>query len=291
MTASNSAGSPEPSRFAPAKINLALHVTGRRSDGYHTLSSLVVFADVGDRLTLVPGVGRKLTVNGPMAEGVPVDGRNLVNRAVNLLRDAQGAVPEFGICLEKNLPHGGGIGGGSADAAAVLHLVSDWHGVPLPDTADVLSLGADVPVCLAGPGPQIMAGIGEILCPVHDLPACWLVLANPGIHVPTADVFSAMHGDYGAPLPEMPKSPCLADFAGWLASQRNDLAEPAEAIAPGIGALRSEMANTDGCLLARMSGSGSTVFGLFGSANAAQAAAARLVGPRRWVRAARMMTI
>ncbi|MDG1068196.1 MAG: 4-(cytidine 5'-diphospho)-2-C-methyl-D-erythritol kinase, partial [Sulfitobacter sp.] len=161
--------------FAPAKVNLTLHVTGQRADGYHLLDSLVVFADIGDRLWFDAGPQMRISVTGPFAEGVPVDQRNLVWQAAVL------AGWTGHITLEKNLPHGAGIGGGSSDAAAVLRAFGG--------TADALQLGADVPVCLAH-APQRMRGIGEILDPIAPLPDLEIVLVNPRVAVPTAPVFN-----------------------------------------------------------------------------------------------------
>ena len=255
--------------FAPAKINLTLHVTGQRADGYHLLDSLVVFADVGDRLWLTPGDVMQLDVTGPFADGVPVDGRNLVWKA------AEAAGWRGAIRLEKNLPHGAGIGGGSADAAAVLRAVER------PDLA--AGLGADVPVCLRS-CPQRMQGIGESLTELRDVPALSLVLVNPGVALETASVFAALEQKDHAPMAEMPDR----DFPHWLRDQRNDLEAPAIRIAPEIGEV---LASLSDARLARMTGSGSTCFGVYDSAAEAEAAAERLshAHPEWWVRATRTL--
>lgn len=274
---------------APAKVNLALHVTGRRSDGYHLLDSLVVFADLGDRLRFEPAPDLTLEVTGPFAAGVPTDESNLVIKAAALMA-GKGAR----ITLEKHLPHGGGIGGGSSDAAATLRALSRLWGVDLPEAAAVLSLGADVPVCLKAPAPQRMRGIGEDLVPVSALPQAHLLLVNPGVPVPTRAVFARLAAERGTDNPGLSPMPEATDFDGfarWLSAQRNDLEAPAMAHAPVIAEALAVLRKAQGCALARMSGSGSTVFGLFADADTAAKAAARIGAavPGWWVRAARIL--
>lgn len=271
--------------FAPAKVNLALHVTGRRADGYHLLDSLVVFADVGDRLRAEPAEHLTLEVTGPRAAGVPVDGSNLVLRAAAAFGRGQGAR----IVLDKHLPAAAGIGGGSSDAAAALRVLADLWQCPLPDDDAVLALGADVPVCLHG-RPARMQGIGERLDPLPDLPPAWLVLVNPGVGVPTAAVFRGLARRDNPPMPAPVVWPDAAALAAWLQQTRNDLEPPARAVAPVIGTVIDRLAATQGCLLARMSGSGATCFGLFASPSDAAAAAAALRDeqPDWWVAEAGM---
>lgn len=277
--------------FAPAKVNLALHVTGRRADGYHLLDSLVVFADVGDRLRIEAAAELSLDVTGPFAQGVPSDGSNLVLKAAVLMGGAgQGAR----ITLEKHLPHGGGIGGGSSDAAATLRALSSLWDIPLPGPAAVLALGADVPVCLKAPAAQRMRGIGEELAPVPVLPEVHMVLLNPGIPVPTREVFDRLRAGAGTDNPGLSPLPDAPDFDGfvrWLSAQRNDLGMPAIGIAPVIAEALSRLRREKGCAIARMSGSGSTVFGLFREADTAAEAATRIAAgaPGWWVRAARVL--
>jgi len=262
--------------FAPAKINLALHVTGRRADGLHELDSLVAFADVGDRLTAKPALTSSLTVTGPMAAGVPVDGRNLVLKAAKWM-DVPAAFE-----LEKNLPAAAGIGGGSSDAAAALRLLADLSNQPIPGGAE--ALGADVPVCLLARGAR-MQGIGEVIEPVA-LPPLPCVLVNPGVDVPTAEVFSTLdRRDYPPMDKVIPRFEAVKDTAQWLARQRNDLEAPAIRRAPVVQTVLSRLAACDGVLLVRMSGSGATCFALFSSRDAARAAAVQLSGenPRWWV--------
>ncbi|MDK3016971.1 4-(cytidine 5'-diphospho)-2-C-methyl-D-erythritol kinase [Pseudodonghicola flavimaris] len=251
--------------FAPVKINLSLHVTGQRADGYHLLDSLVVFGDVGDRLWVEPAAEMSLEVTGPFAGGVPADARNLVWRAAEL------AGQRLHIRLEKNLPHGAGIGGGSSDAAAILRAFG------APDQA--IALGADVPVCLSA-GPQRMQGIGERLTPVTGLPALSLLLVNPGVPLPTPAVFKAL---------EQRQNPAMTPWPGhrlaaWLGAQRNDLEAPARGLAPVIGDVLAALRQA-GADLGRMSGSGATCFGLFATRAAAERAAADLsrAHPGWWV--------
>lgn len=276
--------------IAPAKVNLALHVTGRRPDGYHLLDSLVVFADAGDRLRIEAAQTLSLAVTGPFAAGVPTDGTNLVLKAAVLMA-GKGAR----ITLDKQLPHGGGIGGGSSDAAATLRALSRLWDAPLPGATAALSLGADVPVCLMAPAPQQMRGIGEDLTPAPALPEAHLVLVNPGIPVPSREVFARLAAGRGTDNSGLPPVPEAADFDGfahWLAAQRNDLEAPAIAIAPAIAEATAVLRKATGCALARMSGSGSTVFGLFRDEEGAAAAAKRIgaVAPGWWVRAARVLS-
>lgn len=250
--------------FAPAKINLALHVVGQQANGYHLLDSLVVFADLGDAVSVAPADRISLTVDGPFAQGVPADARNLVWKAL----DRAGVAAR--ITLIKNLPHGAGIGGGSSDAAAVLRAVGR------PDLAP--GLGADVPVCL-NTQPQRMQGIGDVLSDVPDCPAFWLVLVNPCAHVPTVDVFGALATRNNPGLNPMPGN---GDWLTWLRTQRNDLEPAAIAYAPVIG---DALATLDDALLTRMSGSGSTCFGVYPDRDSARAAQRRIADahPDWWV--------
>lgn len=274
-------------RLARAKINLTLHVTGQRADGYHLLDSLVVFAGCGDTVTCAPADRLSLTLCGPEGAGLSPGEDNLVLRAARAFDGAQGAR----ITLDKVLPVASGIGGGSADAAATLMALSALWGVPLPDAARVLALGADVPVCLAGHAAR-MQGVGERITPLpHALPPAHLVLVNPRVQVSTPAVFRGLSRKDNAPMPDLPpRLGSLAEFAAFLATQRNDLEAPAMALAPVIGTVRDALAAQPGCALARMSGSGATCFGLFADAGAAAAAAGAVQAahPEWWVAAAAM---
>lgn len=251
---------------APAKINLTLHVTGRRPDGYHLLDSLVVFTGIGDRLHFAPGP-LSLNVTGPFADNLATEPDNLCLRAARL------AGREAVITLEKNLPVASGIGGGSADAAAVLR---GLDAIP----ANPESLGADVPVCIAS-RPVRMRGLGEILGPVPDLPDFHLVLVNPGRALPTPDVFRALvsHNNPVMPAPEWRD---LAGLVGFLRACRNDLQAPAISLMPEIADCLDALRD-GGAMLSRMSGSGATCFGIFADAASASAAATRIARPGWWV--------
>ena len=266
---------------APAKINLALHVTGRRADGYHLLDSLVCFVACGDTVEATPAAETRLTLEGPMAAGLAAEPDNLVLRAARLMPGVAA------LRLTKRLPLASGIGGGSADAAATLRALARLHGLPLPGPEAVLGLGADVPVCLAGQ-PCRMTGIGETLTPVA-LPPAHLVLVNPGLACPTPEVFRALARRDNPPLPDIPAFADAADLARWLSATRNDLEPPALTLRPGIAAPLAALRGTPGCLLARMSGSGATCFGLYASDAEAQAAARSLARPGWWVAAAPLL--
>ncbi|RVT82223.1 4-(cytidine 5'-diphospho)-2-C-methyl-D-erythritol kinase [Rhodobacteraceae bacterium CCMM004] len=273
--------------FAPAKVNLTLHVTGRRTDGYHLLDSLVAFAGVGDVVGAAPAADWSLTITGPAANGVPKGPDNLVLRAARAMGGAPAA-----LTLTKRLPTAGGIGGGSADAAAALRALHRLDGRALPDAAAVVALGADVPVCLAA-RPARMTGVGETLAPVPPLAPAHLVLANPGVAVPTPAVFAALDRHTNPAMPaDLPQWRDAADLVAWLAQQRNDLEPPARAVCPPITDVVATLAATRGCLLARMSGSGATCFGVYAAADEARAAAAALSAARPgwWVAAAPLLT-
>jgi 4-diphosphocytidyl-2-C-methyl-D-erythritol kinase len=264
--------------LARAKINLYLHVTGKRSDGYHLLDSLVAFAGTGDWIEVesAPNGTITLAVDGPTATLLPGGETNIVEKAAHLL--AQQAPTPVGafIHLTKNLPVAAGIGGGSADAAATLVALSRLWGLEhLPKSVMdplALSLGADVPVCLDGNAVH-MGGIGEILTPAPALPDAWVVLVNPMVACPTPAVFKARKGDF-TPAAQL-SSPIrsVEHLAEELTLRRNDLAEPAIATVPVIAQVLQGLQDQSGCLLARMSGSGATCFGLFADRDLADAAA------------------
>lgn len=270
---------PGPREFAPAKVNLTLHVTGRRADGYHLLDSLVVFPRVGDLLEARPATATTLSVGGPFGAGLG-GADNLVLRAASLLG---GGLRHAALRLTKTLPVAGGIGGGSSDAAAALRLLTRLWGVALPGRDEVLGLGADVPVCLAG-RPCRMSGIGEVLAPMA-IPEFWLVLANPGVALSTGAIFSALECRDNPAMPAAPPPSDPQTFFAFVASQRNDLEPAAVAQEPAVGTAIAALAAQPGCRLARMSGSGATCFGLFTGEAPARAAASAIARtePRWWV--------
>ncbi|MEM8848989.1 MAG: 4-(cytidine 5'-diphospho)-2-C-methyl-D-erythritol kinase [Pseudomonadota bacterium] len=255
--------------LAPAKINLTLHVTGRRADGYHLLDSLVAFADCGDVLTLTDG--DTLSVTGPFADGVPADETNLIRRALALA-----AAPKA-VTLEKRLPHPGGIGGGSSDAAAALRLAE-----AALTTDQLLTLGADLPICTLARA-ATMRGIGEAVAPV-PMPVLHAVLIHPGAHLPTPQVFQGLARSDNPPMAPLPISPDPADWRSWIAGHRNDLEPPAIAAAPIVADVLATL-RAAGAEVARMSGSGATCFGLWPSRVAAEAAARALTRHGWWVQA------
>ncbi|MFN3721964.1 MAG: 4-(cytidine 5'-diphospho)-2-C-methyl-D-erythritol kinase [Paracoccaceae bacterium] len=270
--------------FAPAKINLTLHVIGQRADGYHLLDSLVAFADVGDRVFVRPAENLSLHITGPRSASLPVTDDNLVLRAARLIGG------QAAITLEKHLPVASGIGGGSADAAAALRALARLGGRALPDQSAVLTLGADVPVCLDG-RPARMQGVGDRLGAVPPLPPSWLVLVNPGVAVATPAVFGGLSRKENPPMPrDMPRLQSAAELAAFLHMMRNDMEPPALALAPVIGAAKSALSAQQGCLMSRMSGSGATCFGLFADGLSASAAAraVQTAQPGWWVAAGRL---
>lgn len=270
---------------APAKINLHLHVVGRREDGYHLLDSLVVFAAVGDRLSATRAPDLSLSVTGPFAAGLSGETDNLVLRAARALAMETGVVATGRIVLEKNLPVASGIGGGSADAAATLRLLCRlWRVQPDPERLRrvALELGADVPVCFSG-RPAWMSGIGERLVSAPRLPEAGIVLINPGVAVSTAAVFRARGGGFASPAALPTAWRDASSLAATLQATRNDLELPARELAPVIGDVLQTMVTDPNCLLARMSGSGATCFGLYASPLAAELAARRMARPGWWV--------
>lgn len=277
---------------AKAKINLALHVTGRRDDGFHHLDSLVVFAQTADRLHLRPAKKTSLKISGPFEKGLSRD-NNLILLAFKQLSTALSEpIPATAFHLEKNLPVSSGIGGGSADAGAALNgLIKLWQiGISSEKLARIgLELGADVPVCL-GSKTCRMQGIGEIIEPVKQFPAFNCVLVNPGIGVSTPEIFNKLALPKGksafAPLTGMPET----DWLDWLAKNRNDLQAPAIEETPEIQAVIAALENTKGCQLARMSGSGATCFAIYDSPEHAEDAAVDIgvLHPDWWTVATRM---
>jgi len=249
---------------APAKVNLTLHITGQRDDGYHLLDSLVVFAGVADQIGATIAPDMRMSVSGPFSIGVPTDHTNLIMRAAETLRTARGVNKAAALTLEKHLPHAAGIGSGSSDAAATLTLLADLWGVaPLPATApEVLALGADVPVCVAAPRPARMSGIGDVLSPVAALPDCALVLVRPPVDVPTGPVFKGLATKDGAPMADLPNGMDYDGFVRWLMEQRNDLLAPAQSIAPQVAEAIAKLQSLPAVSFAGMSGSGATCFAL-----------------------------
>ena len=273
-----------PQELARAKVNLCLHVTGQRDDGLHLLDSVVVFPTVGDRLEVLPADTLTLAIDGPFAQGLSAGADNLVFRAARLLGDKGAALR-----LHKNLPVASGIGGGSADAAACIRLLSEMWGVPVPSIEELAELGADVPVCL-NQLPVRMSGIGEVLTPLPKLPEFWMVLVNAGQGVDTGAVFAAMQRRDHTGITAIPDAfPTVERLFDFLSAQRNDMQEAALNICPVISEVLNALSTTQNCALVRMSGSGGTCFGLYASQNSANLAAQKIQADHHdwWVVAAR----
>jgi 4-diphosphocytidyl-2-C-methyl-D-erythritol kinase len=279
---------------APAKVNLTLHIEGRRADGYHELTSLVAFAGASDTLTLTPGSSLGLDVAGPRAASAGPDAENLVLKAARLLAEARPGLRVGRFSLVKRLPAAAGIGGGSSDAAAALRLLARANDIPVHDPSlldAARRTGSDVTVCL-DPRARMMRGTGGDVGPALRLPPLFAVLVNPGVPVETAQVFRAMaleRGEashYGA-HPIVPDSVEFEDLVGLLRRGRNDMEAAACVLAPVIGDVLAVLGAAKGCRIARMSGSGATCFGLFASCRAAGKAARVIAAmhPDWWVKA------
>jgi 4-diphosphocytidyl-2-C-methyl-D-erythritol kinase len=271
-------------RDARAKVNLYLRVVGRRADGYHLLDTLVAFCDLADTITVAPAGDLALTIDGPLADAVagePVES-NLVLRAARALAGRAGVAPKAAIRLTKRIPVAAGLGGGSADAAATLLALVDLWCVAMPEEAlfDLAAtLGADVPMCLAGCAAQV-SGVGERLGPAVTLPDAGVLLVNPGTALATRPVFAAyarggLSFSAASPLDRAP--PDTAALGVELAKRGNDLAAAATTFVPAIDEVRRALAATAGCRIAQMSGSGATVFALYDDVDAARSAVA-LIG-------------
>jgi 4-diphosphocytidyl-2-C-methyl-D-erythritol kinase len=277
---------------APAKLNLYLHVVGRRPDGYHLLDSLVAFAAAGDELTFALAPDLSLAVDGPFGPSLGVDDDNLALKAARALAAHAGRAPGAAIRLTKRLPVASGIGGGSADAAATLHGLNRLWNLGLSDTALAsigLALGADVPVCLAGVA-SFFGGIGDEIVAAEPLPRAHVVLVNPGTPLATASVFRARaQATGGATYSESARwtdaVPDAVALAGLLAKRSNDLTAAAIGLLPAIADVLAALEQQPPRLLARLSGSGATCFGLFAERGEAREAAAAIATahPDWWV--------
>ncbi len=272
---------------APAKINLFLHLVGRRADGFHLLDSMIAFTDYGDELSVEAAGDLSLAIDGPFASGLSTTEDNLALRAARLLMAEDAVTRGARLRLTKQLPVASGIGGGSADAVAAMKALIQLWGLRIPAArlAELaLMLGADLPVCLAGK-PSFVGGIGEDIEPVPPMPDLYILLVNPLIPLPTIDVFRrrAAGGD-GARFGDPGRwSGMLAsddELFRRLADCRNDLTDAAIAIVPAIADVLEAIGGQPGCRLARLSGSGATCFGLFSDAAAARTAAAAILKSR-----------
>jgi 4-diphosphocytidyl-2-C-methyl-D-erythritol kinase len=270
-------------RPAHAKVNLWLNVVGRRDDGYHQLDSLVAFVDLADRVDAQPADRLSLGLDGPLAAALAGEDDNLVLKAARLLADRAGLAPRAAIRLVKHVPVAAGLGGGSADAAATLRELVDLWRVAMPEEElfDLAaSLGADVPMCLAG-RIAFVSGVGERLTWAPPLPECAVLLVNPGTALPTRDVFAARRGAFSAIRPAPQPWRDLADLAHVLADRGNDLTAAAVSLAPPVGRVLEALGRT-GARHAAMSGSGATCFALYDSLELARRASSLL--PATWWR-------
>lgn len=274
---------------APAKINLYLHVTGKGPDGYHLLDSIAVFAhDVADKLHVEISDDIYCRVSGPFADGIGDD--NLVVKACHLFCETTGLRTGATIHLEKHIPQGAGLGGGSSDAAATIKALEQLYGLPLHGesrNAVLLKLGADVPVCYDGK-PCRFEGIGEKITHIPPLPKFHMLLIYPGKHSSTKDVFARYDGKFDPPVTIPSSIGSFDDFITFLSSTTNGLSKAAESDTQDIKTVREFLQKQPGCALARMTGSGSCVFGLFKHAD--DCTEARLLcekaHPHWWVQAA-----
>ena len=253
-----------------AKINLALHVTGVKEDGYHILDSIVIFADIFDRLSFKKGRENVLTLTGEFSKSLNVE-TNSVIQALNLFENV--LTDRFSINLEKNLPLGAGLGGGSADAAAVIRFITNYCRHPIPSPKAISKIGADVPVCVLNLASRV-GGIGEIVRPI-DVSGfnLWIVLVNPRIFVATGSIFEEVIEKHNEPLEPFTNFRNTDQFIEYLKRQRNDLQSIAVNKWPEIKEVLDTVEKTQDVLLSRMSGSGSTCFGLYRTEDIAKRAA------------------
>jgi 4-diphosphocytidyl-2-C-methyl-D-erythritol kinase len=259
------------SRLAPVKINLALHVTGKRENGYHELDMMVVFGDFGDRIRVQHTEQDEFTVSGYYAPFIPLNSDNLVLKARDLLREQNPLkCSPVHIHLEKKLPIAAGIGGGSSDAAASLSALNELWQLNLPQEKLLelgLQLGADVPMCLHSQqngSPLIVRGIGEHLRVLEHFPSLHILLINDGTALATPAIFKNLQNRNNAPLPELSAFQTPNDVCNYLSTTRNDLFHPAELLAPQLQSHMDELKKL-GADFVQMSGSGATCFAVFSS--------------------------
>ncbi len=265
-----------------AKVNLCLHITGKRADGFHLLESLVVFPKFGDVLQVSESDCLSLTIDGPFSKGLSTS-NNLVLQAANLLATNRGAA----IRLTKNLPIFSGIGGGSSDAAATLRILSQYWKIALPKYTEIQKLGADVPVCMSHSS-QIMRGTGEVLSPISGLPEFAILMVNSGLPVSTSEIFAALPCTDNPKMEPFDAFESFEDMVEYLKRQRNDMQTAASELAQEITSIIKTLERFPDCAMARMSGSGGTCFGLFKTLQLAKIACCEIESkhPEYWVAAA-----
>ena len=276
---------------APAKLNLYLHILGRRADGYHLIDSLVAFASIHDTLVVEAADALALSLEGPFGPALAAERDNLVLRAARLLARETGAAPRAKLRLIKRLPLASGIGGGSADAAAALKALRRLWRLSLSDSElarIALALGADLPACLEGRS-AFVGGIGEALATAPALPEAGTLLVNPGVALATPAVYAARAGAFSRPARFGDRPRDARGLAALLATRRNDLTAAATSLCPAIGEVLAALSNVPGCRLVRMSGSGATCFGLFDDEAGARRGAKALARPGWWTASGRLV--
>ena len=281
---------------APAKLNLYLHVTAKRPDGYHELDSLVAFADVNDHLTFDASETLNISFSGEFSDGIEDVTATSVHKAATWLASHAGVLASGTVSVEKNLPVAAGLGGGSADCAAALKGFARLWGLDVhwgEHAKDIaFALGADVPVCLAAE-PVHMAGIGEEISAAPDLPSAWVLLVNAREPVSTAKVYGGLNGRFHADrrIPSDTSITTASELAELLTARTNSLADPAIETAPVVAVVLEEIQANSDCLLARVSGSGGTCFGLYQDQSRAETAAQKIrnLHPDWWVAAGALL--
>lgn len=280
---------------APVKINLYLHITGRRDDGYHEVDTLIAFTDFGDEISAAPSDSLKVSADGPFASELPEGQGNLVVRAVEALRHTAGEITSAHLTLSKHIPLAAGVGGGSADAAAAMWAVSRLWKLDTDNKIDLFDvgrpLGADVPACLYR-RPSFASGIGQDLIAAPTLPEAGILLVNPGVKLSTPSVFKARTGGFSPDMADPAASlDTVTKLVGFLKDRSNDLTDAAIKLCPAVEDVLYALEQTPGCRLARMSGSGATCFGIYDDRAMAEKAASVLEGADFWWRQASSLTI
>ena len=274
--------------IAHAKLNLTLHVTGKRASGYHELDSLVAFTEFGDHLELKPADRFSLRVEGAFSKTLPSVQDNIILSILQLIESKE---KSFQLKLFKSIPVAAGLGGGSMDATLALRLATDYLGCPLPDNLDQLtSIGSDLPVCLTGK-PSMVKGIGEKITILDDFFDFPVLLVNPNKPVLTREVYESLAEVNNPPQTPYPSGGIKSEVITWLREQRNDLEPPVFQLCPEIKTILSCLREQEGCFLARMSGSGGTCFGLFENDTQVSNAAVAInrFAPEWWVQPTRIL--
>jgi 4-diphosphocytidyl-2-C-methyl-D-erythritol kinase len=274
---------------AKAKVNLFLHVVGKREDGYHLLESAFVYAsDIYDEIDIQSSDDFKLTIKGEFAALLNIESDNIVSKTARLV-----GISNCHINLTKNLPIAGGVGGGSSDAATTLKLLIEQRNLQLSDKQikDIcIKLGADVYPCYYDQASYVY-GIGDIVESIISFPTINALLVNPKKAVLTKDIFNARENIYRAPIENKPLSfNNVKDLLLFLSKQTNDLEDTTKKLLPEIDQMLNIISAQPGCLLARMSGSGATCFGIFSSQEEVQKAAQiiKASNPKWWVKPTRL---